>query len=295
MIISNPTLNSLRTNFSALFQRGYGRTAPFSDKLCTTVPTSTKIQTYGFLERLPKMRKWVGPRIAQNLKEKAAIIISDPYELTLEVDRDDVEDDNLGQYAMLFEDMGESVACHPDDLTKAALQAGTTNEGFDEVPFFSALHVMGAQAAQANNYTGTALNATNYAAVRASMMSLVGEDGDPLDVQPGLLVVPPQLEGMGRTILNNEYLANGATNEWRNSAQLMVLPKLANQATTWYMFDTHRAIKALIFQQRKKPKFVQKTAETDDNVFFEKKFVYGADCRDNVGYALWWLAARAIA
>ena len=28
----------------------------------------------------------------------------------------------------------------------------------------------------------------------------------------------------------------------------------------------------------------------DDNVFFEKKYIYGVDSRDNAGYGLWQLA-----
>jgi phage major head subunit gpT-like protein len=298
MIISHPSLVALRTNFSALFQRGYDRGKPFFGELCTTVPSTTRSNTYGFLARVPKMRKWVGPRVAHNLSEKAAVIINDPYELTVEVDRDDIEDDNLGIYAPLMEEMGQSVACHPDDLLKTALQSGTTLEGFDGVAFYSALHVLGNQAAQSNNHN-LALTPENYATVRAAMMSTIGEDGDPLGVGEDLvLTVPPQLEAMGRLILNAEMIPNAAgtaaqTNTMKGSARLQVVPKLANQATTWYLNETARAIKPFIFQRRKAAKFVSRTSESDPKVFDEKKFVYGADCRDNVGYALWWLSHRS--
>lgn len=44
------------------------------------------------------------------------------------------------------------------------------------------------------------------------------------------------------------------------------------------------------WQQRKKPKFVSKTQETDDNVFMKKTFLYGVDSRGNAGFGFWQMA-----
>lgn len=294
MIISNASLAALRTNFSALYQAAFDSAPVFHDQLATTVPSTTSINTYGFLDRIPKMRKWVGPRQIQNLRERAAQIINEPYELTVGVDRDDIEDDNLGMYPALFKDMGMQAKKWPDQLIKTALQSGTTLTGFDAVPFFSALHPLSGSN-QSNNFTGTALNAANYATVRAAMSSFVGADGEPLGVEPDLLVVPPQLEGVARTILNADFINNGETNVWKGSARLLVVRELSNEPTVAYMFDTTKAIKALVFQQRKAPQFVSKTAESDENVFHDRQFLYGMDSRGAVGYALWFLAARMVA
>lgn len=59
---------------------------------------------------------------------------------------------------------------------------------------------------------------------------------------------------------------------------------------TWYLLETRRALKPLIFQNRKSPNFVAKTAETDDNVFNAGQFVYGVDARRNAGFGFWQLA-----
>lgn len=74
--------------------------------------------------------------------------------------------------------------------------------------------------------------------------------------------------------------------------------KLANQSNVddggtgpyWYVLDTSRSLKPVIFQNRKAPNFVSKTGETDDNVFDRNEFVYGADSRCNVGFGFWQLA-----
>lgn len=62
-------------------------------------------------------------------------------------------------------------------------------------------------------------------------------------------------------------------------------------APVWYLLDTNRPLKPLIFQERKKPQFVSKTdPNTSDSVFMKKLFVYGVDCRCNAGFGLWQLA-----
>lgn len=299
MIISNATLGALRTNFSALFQKGYGSAPVFYDKLATTIPAKVGITTFGFLDRIPSMRKWVGQRVVNNLKEQAAVIVADNFEDTVAVDRNDVEDDTLGTYAPLMEMLGFAAKKNPDRLLKTALQAGTVNTGFDGSPFFSNLHVLGAQAAQSNNLTGTALTPANYATTYAAMMSTVGADGESLGVIPDTLVVSPQLANMGRTILNAELINDGAnttvTNTLRGSAQLLVVPELSNQPTTWYLAQTSLPIKPFAFVQPRAPEFVMKTSSSDDNVFFDRQLVYGVDSREAIGYGLWWLCFRAIA
>ena len=59
---------------------------------------------------------------------------------------------------------------------------------------------------------------------------------------------------------------------------------LGGNGESWYVMDTTRAIKPLIFQDRKKPNFVALTAETDPNVFTKAEYQYGVDSRCNVGF-----------
>lgn len=59
---------------------------------------------------------------------------------------------------------------------------------------------------------------------------------------------------------------------------------------SWYLLETRRALKPMILQDRKKPNFVAKTGETDENVFQAGQFVYGVDARRNAGFGFWQLA-----
>lgn len=70
------------------------------------------------------------------------------------------------------------------------------------------------------------LTPENYAAARAAMIAARGHKGRKLVLRPKLLVVPASLEGAGRDILMNERDATGATNKWRNTAELHVEGRL---------------------------------------------------------------------
>lgn len=59
----------------------------------------------------------------------------------------------------------------------------------------------------------------------------------------------------------------------------------------WYLFDTTRALKPLIFQQRKKPEFNAQVDPTkSESVWRRSEYEYGIDSRCNVGFGFWQLA-----
>lgn len=64
----------------------------------------------------------------------------------------------------------------------------------------------------------------------------------------------------------------------------------AGTGPSWYVLETRRALKPLIFQNRKSPNFVAITSETDDDVFKRAQYVYGVDARRNAGFGFWQLA-----
>ena len=71
------------------------------------------------------------------------------------------------------------------------------------------------------------LDATHYATARAAVASMNGDYGRPLGLMPNLLVVGPSQESAGRKIVNSEYASGGETNEWKGTAELLVVPWLA--------------------------------------------------------------------
>lgn len=313
MIVNNANLDFIFIQGDLRFQAGLTQGAPtFYEKICTTVPSSTRENHYGFIDRLPGMREWLGERVIQNISAREYTLKNKLFEDSLALDRLDIEDDQLGLFNMSLDMLAYQVRVFPDKLVTSLIQHGedATSLCYDGKAFFATDHPVNIDSGTTtwSNYdsTGKALTAGNFQAARAQMQGLVGSDGTPLGVYPTLLLVPPALEATARQILNAEFIAPGAafgqnassvvqTNVLKGSADLLVVPWLAGEDTTWYLLDTRFPIKPFIFQTREPAKFTYKNSPTDDNVFRLNKFVYGADVRCNAGYSLPFLAYKAVA
>jgi phage major head subunit gpT-like protein len=140
MIVSTDNLARLRVGFNAAFKRGIGQATPAWSRVATRVPATTKEQRYGWLGKIPNVREWLGPRVVQNITESDYSIREKAWELTIGVDRDDIETDNLGIYAPLFEEMGLSAVAHPDQLVFGLLVNGFATNCYDGQFFFDTDH-----------------------------------------------------------------------------------------------------------------------------------------------------------
>ena len=58
----------------------------------------------------------------------------------------------------------------------------------------------------------------------------------------------------------------------------------------WYLMDTSRALKPILFQERSKPEFETITDTKNDTVFLRDLYLYGVRSRCNVGFGFWQLA-----
>jgi phage major head subunit gpT-like protein len=58
----------------------------------------------------------------------------------------------------------------------------------------------------------------------------------------------------------------------------------------WYLIDSSRMVKPIIFQKRKDYEFVKMDSTDDELKFTTRHIRYGIDCRVNVGFGLWQLA-----
>lgn len=298
MLVNAANLNTLRVGFSTAFQNGLGQASGMHARVATEVRSTQKEQKYGWLGKIPSVREWIGPRAVQNLAQHDYAITEKPWELTLGVDRDDIETDNLGIYGPMFTEMGMSTGSKFDQLVFDLLKAGFTTECYDGQFYFDTDHpvidedgvtvnsvsntgggsgtpwflldvsraikpiilqkrrdfefvakdkldddnvfnnkefVYGADARANVGYgfwqfaygSKQTLNAAAYATARSTLSGMKGDHGRPLGITGNLLVVPPSLESAGRKILNSEYASGGETNEWKGTAELLVVPWLA--------------------------------------------------------------------
>lgn len=287
MLVNRAALSGITTGFNTIFNKAFGSTKPLWSRVATEVKSTGSEEGYKWLGMIPRLKEWIGEKEIQNLEAADYTIKNKDFELTIGVDRNDIEDDKLGLYTPVITDMGQQGSMFPDTLVFAVLKQGFTKPCYDGKNFFAADHKMGKQVL--SNLGTKKLTQAAYQAARTKMMSLVDGNKNPLGIIPDLLVVPPALESAAKLILEADQI-NGTTNTTKGTAELLVCPELAGADDAWYLLSTTRAVKPLIFQNRKPAKFVSLTNDTDENVFMQKQYLYSVEARGNSGFALWQLA-----
>ncbi len=292
MIINQAAMAGIYKTFSTIFNQALEAAASQVDLVAMRVPSTGRSVDYKWLGNFPMMHEWLGDRVIKDLSGFRYEIINKPYESTIEVDRDDIEDDQIGVYTPMIQGLAQSAKVHPDILAFALLKLGFSTKCYDGQYFFDTDHeVKGASVANSGGGAGTGwylmdlsrpikplilqtrkapefvamdkpddqnvfmrkkfiygvddrknvgfglwqlaygskqtLDATSYSAARAAMMSFTNDEGTPLGIKATHLVVPPTLESAGRTVLEAEKNANGSSNVWYHTAELVVVPWLA--------------------------------------------------------------------
>ena len=227
-IVTPALLQSLKTGFKGEFEGGLTMATPQWTKAASRIPSSTASNTYGWLGQFPGFREWVGDRVLKDMAAQGYQITNKLFESTVSVKRTDIEDDSIGVYAPLFQEMGRASQVFPDELVFGLLKTGGSTLCYDGQFFFDTDHPVFPNV----DGTGTAALVSNVAAGA----------GDP-----------------------------------------------------WYLLDTGRAVKPLIYQEREAPVFTSLTNADDEYVFTKDVYRYGVRARSNVGFGFWQMAYKSSA
>lgn len=288
MVINHATLREAFSSFNTIFNKAFEEAEVRYQKVAMEVSSVSKDETYAWLGVLPSMREWIGNREIHNLTTYGYTIANKDFELTVSVPRNDIEDDNIGIYKPMLQDLAYSAKQNPDKLVFSLFPRGFSEKCFDGTPFFGDSHPCNQKLAQSNKGTYK-LTPDTYGMARTQMMTLVNTRNESLYIVPDLSVVAPQKEAVARSIVMADTI-HQEVNIYKGTADLLVVPELARNPEQWFLLSTKRPVMPFIFQSRRKPELVAKNSTRDENVFWEKVFVYGVDSRCNAGYGLWQLA-----
>lgn len=139
-IITSALLTALHSSCRMDVQRGQSRAVPMWDRVATEIQSSSERNTYGWLGRFPNLREWVGDRVIDDMKAHAYEITNKTYEATVGVLRDDIEDDNLGTYAPMMEEMGYGASVQVDQEVFGLMKIAETVTCYDGQSFFDTDH-----------------------------------------------------------------------------------------------------------------------------------------------------------
>ena len=287
MKISLATLNALYTGFNTKFQEGLAAGKEDISIWAMSMPSTTKMETYAWLLLLSTIREWVGPRLVNKLGNQAAKLVNRDFEHTVGVNRNDIEDDNLGIYATLFQAMGADAAALWPMLGAAALTE--TGNWIDGKAFFVADRKFGAETI--NNLVALALSPETFETAYSQMASFKNHAGLPIGKLPTHLMVSPDLRSTGFEIVKNTKLIKAVTNKAKSEnigagvvdnpnaglTDLIVNPRLA--AGSAYLMHCGAVIKPVAVQKRKEGALVRWDQDTDKNVKDDNENQYGIHYR----------------
>ena len=291
MLVNKDNLTAVFITLMTTFNKAFDAAPSLWEKTTMRVPSGSSQSDYSWLSRFPKMRKWIGDKVIKKLEAFKYTIVNDDWEATVEVDRNDIEDDSIGIYAPQAQEAGWSAKQLPDEIDADLKNNAFANNCYDGQYFYDTDHEV-AGASVGNKGTAALSAATqaaasgSYGAARQAVMEFTDDEGRPLGLIPDLLEVPPALEATGKLLLENDKLADDTPNPYKGTATLLVNPRLTS-STAWFLHVTSRPLKPFVFQERKAPVFVQQTTPDSDNVFMRKKFRFGAEARAAGGYGLW--------
>lgn len=224
MIVTPTALQAMFTGYNKHFQDGLAAAESDYEKVATTIPSTSRSNTYGWLGKYPRFREWVGDRVFNNMKSYSYAITNKKYEDSVEVERDDIEDDNIGIYNPLFKEIGQATKEFPDEMVFGLLSKGFDELCYDQQNFFDMEH---------------------------PVYPKVDGTGDPR-------LVSNMQDGPGKP---------------------------------WFLLDTTRALKPLIWQTRRP--FVL-TAKVDpknsEATWLRDVYQYSVDGRANAGFGFWQMA-----
>lgn len=312
MQITPQVIQDLQQQFSMDYQRGFQKRKTLWQKRAYQAPSSAFQNVYAWLAELPEMRKWVGPRVMNNLVARAYTLPNDDWELSFAIDRKAIEYDQIGIYSQRAEVMGAGASRWKDKLVTDAQIAGNTTKCWDGQNFYDPSHPVNFDDATlgtySNSFTALPLTTTNIWTVVAGMMAIKGENGIPMEVMPNVLEVPPQLGKVAMDAMNQSLTAQtiqnvagtenvaaaGVTNTLQGFLELVINPRLAGVANVWYV-HSNDTIMPFVLQVAKEPtEMIARLDPTLDSVFHRKQFEFGTDASGAAGYTLPFLSARVV-
>ena len=116
MNVNGAALSAIFLNLSKVYNDTFKEVTTSYQKIAMTVPSSGKYVDYRWLANFPKMERWVAKKVIKKLVEYQYTIVNEKFAATVEVDRDDIEDDQLGIYKPQAESAAWSAKQLPEEL-----------------------------------------------------------------------------------------------------------------------------------------------------------------------------------
>lgn len=310
MPLNTASYQAVQRDLTVVFKNELKAATPFYPQLCTIVPSTGADEKYSWLGGLPGMREWVGPRRFNQLRGADYTLKNKTWESGIEVEKEHLEDDRMGQYRMQIGQLAEEAAFHPDELLfENIVNLAESEACFDGQYFFDTDHSWGDSGTQSNDLTFDATDHTDVtetefrAAFHQALIKLLGfknDQGKPY-VRPrvgrlGNLVVavPLALYEVALKAFDQTTLATGEDNFIIEKPTVVCIPYMGAEYTNgsdvkFDLYYTGGKLKPYVFQARRPLRALAWKGADDAESRVMKAMT---DARYNIGFLAWWTAVR---
>lgn len=293
MKVNAAAISAIFMGMSTVFNKTFAEVQTTYQKIAMTVPSSSAYVDYRWLANFPQMKRWVGSKQVTKLSDYKYTIVNEDFAATVEVRRNDIEDDQLGIYKPQAESAAWSAKQLPDELIYELVNKSFTEKCYDGKPFVSDNHPVGKGTVSNKGKKKLSIESLakaqgSFGAARIAMMQFKDDAGRPLNVKPSVLLVPVALGDTARALMTVDRLEDGKPNPYKSVCEVVEEPRLTND-DAWFLLDCNKPVKPFVYQERKKPVFVQQTNMDSDDVFNRGVYKFGAEARAAAGFGHWQL------
>lgn len=294
MKVNVAALNAIFLTMSTVFNKTFADVETTYQKIAMTVPSSSAYVDYRWLANFPQMKRWVGAKQVTKLSDYKYTIVNENFAATVEVSRNDIEDDQLGIYKPQAESAAWSAKQLPDELIYELVNKSFTEKCYDGKAFIAENHPVGKGVVSNKGKKKLSIESlakaqASFGAARIAMMQVKDDEGRPLNVKPNILLVPVALGDTARALMTVDRLEDGKPNPYKGVCEVVEEPRLTSDSA-WFLLDCNKPVKSFVYQERKKAQFVQQTNMDSDDVFNRGVYKFGAEARAAAGFGHWQLA-----
>ena len=291
-------LNNRLMQYDALYPR-----------LATVVMTDKLLNREIWLNAVPNMRMWEGPRQIARISAENLPIVTRPHENAIAISRSDIQNDQLGLYAPMVGKLADTYPFALDDLFIAMLCAGVAGTSlgaaYDGQNLIDTDHTFrskdaGTAAFQYSNKVTGAFSAAVFQSAMNLFLGLKNEYGRPVHVGQGpfYLLHGPANRVAVRTVLQQDTATIAGVTLAQNLDKGLAIPictPLIQSRTTsvlgtsvtmtgleWFLIPAGSS--AVILQIKRAVESM--SVEDGYQVFMEQLYYYGIDAEFGAAYGL---------
>lgn len=277
----------------------------YFERLATIIDSPNLIDRTIWLNALPVMRMWTGPKVIERISAESHPIVTRPHEVSISIGKGTIMNDQLALYGPAIDRLGEAYPNALDDLVVTFLCAGVAGTAlgatYDGQNLIDTDHVFrsndaGVTAFQYSNKVTGAFSASVFQDAVNKFKLLKNEKGIPVNVGKGpmMLVHGPANRIPVRNVLKQDIATGLVQNLDKDTAIPVEVPWIQARTTRvlgtsvtltgleWFLMP--QGSSAVLLQRKRAAEFL--SVEEGYQSFMDGVYYYGLEAEFGGAYGL---------